>query len=212
MITNTLRKLFYSLAGVTLLVSTAKSAVIPVDPRETYLWTEPTDTGALPSVAIRLSAHGFSAGDWVYMASVGSYWYTKPEWGGQEINNMVGVFSSTDEILPGDQYYRVPGAIGVNGVGAFTSILTWPNNLPKDIQEDFSIVNGITLQIPAGANYLFISTDDSFCGDNYAGVNGYGLFIEALASPVPESSTILYNALLVLLPFGTCAARRLRKK
>ena len=77
------------------------------------------------------------------------------------------MFSSTDEILPPEHLYRVPGAID-----AGPEIVTWPSIActfgvcedlgGDDVPYDFPITGGRTIAVPAGAHYLVVAPTDGF--------------------------------------------------
>ncbi|MCC2670471.1 MAG: hypothetical protein K0Q72_2942, partial [Armatimonadetes bacterium] len=88
-----------------------------------------------------------------------------PGGGFPDQQSMIGVFSSTDVLDPAADSHRVPGAIDA-GTDVF-SIPTFVGAQPTDIPEDFAITGGGTdLTIPAGAQFLFVSPNDSFFSDN----------------------------------------------
>ena len=176
----------------------ACAAVIDVDPALTYLMTFEDVTAGVPagdSVPIDLAALGFSPGDSVRLDSIGSYYYVYGDYGpgGQMAGGMVGVFSSSPTLLGNDQLNRVLGAIA-SGTPA-TTLNTWIGDYPTDVPQDFFITGGITLTIPVGAQYLFVSADDSFFSDNLPGPDGFKLLIEQ----VPDSCPTIVVAAISLL-------------
>jgi hypothetical protein len=84
----------------------------------------------------------------------------------------------------------VLGAIPSDGAPVFT-LPTYNGNLQTDIPQDFSIsalgaskFTPITqVTIPAGANYLFVTINDSYYGDNYS--TDLALHISATPEPAP---------------------------
>jgi hypothetical protein len=171
-------------AGLLGLAAPARAAFIPVDPRATYLKTN-NDSAALDAVAIDLWALSFQPGDTIVLERVGDY-SPFPAFG--DINkSLVGVFSSSPSLLPGSNLNRVVGAID-----AGTDWVTPPTNmglLSTDIAQDFMIatstgsVTSVTIQVPVGARYLFVTPNDSFFGDNQNPDGDYGVNITGVPGP-----------------------------
>jgi hypothetical protein len=153
---------------------------IPINPKATYLRLG-NDPNALPAPAINLSDLGLQPGDPILLERLGAFQFSTS--GPETVAPMAGVFSSTNVLGPATDAHRVPGAID-----AGPEVLTFPalnNTLPTDIPEDFAIARfvgqeNVVVTIPQGAQYLFISPNESFFGDNTS--VGYALRITLLDS------------------------------
>jgi hypothetical protein len=138
----------------------ASSSIIGIDARCTFLRTN--GENACPSWPINLANLGLKAGDLIRLDVLGDFSYS----GGElpdEVRQMIGVFSSSATLLPGDWLKRVDHAID-----AGTDIPTPPTLVggrDTDIAQDFSI-GSLKIRIPAGARYLFIAAPDIFYSDN----------------------------------------------
>lgn len=167
-----------TLAAVSSLVPAGAEAqeVLPVNPRATYLHTAIPDANALPAVAIDLTALGLQPGDPIRLERLGAF---APGGSFPDQQSMIGVFSSTDTLDPATESHRVPGAID-----AGTDVLSLPTFVgaqPTDIPEDFAITGaGTVLTIPAGAQVLFVSPNDSYFSDNSDPDGDYTLRITLL--------------------------------
>lgn len=188
------------------LAPVAYGATISLDPKAGFLRTE-NDPGATLASAIQLSALGISPGDQVRLEGVGSY-----DRGGGfgEFFDLIGVFSSSNTLLPGNLLNRVPGAID-----AGTDVPTLPTNFggsPTDIPEDFWIsefdgsFRGGEITIPGGALFLFVGAADSYFEDNVS-LGGWALEISKVAAvPLPPALP-----LMVLGLTGIAMLRRTKK-
>jgi hypothetical protein len=149
--------------------------LIPVDPQATYLHTN-ADPGALSAVGIDLSALGLQPGDPIRLERLGGF---APGGGFPDQQSLVGVFSSTDVLLSSTDPHRVPGAIDTG-----TEVVTLPTFVgtqSTDIPEDFAIMGtGTVLTIPVGAQFLFVSPNDSYYSDNSDPDGDYALRITLL--------------------------------
>ena len=143
--------------------------VIPLDPRATYLRTN-NDPGSLDATPIDLAALGILPGDLIYLERLGDYSFDVlgPPIRPDDVTNLVGVFSSTSDLLSSDSLHRVPGAmpaVGYIPLVSWTTDPTFDGGLPTDIPEDFYI-GPAAVYVPAGAGYLFVSPADSRFFDN----------------------------------------------
>jgi hypothetical protein len=121
---------------------------------------------------------------------------------------LLGVFSSSSELLPSSERDRVPGAIDA---GEDISVeATWPNNEPVDIPQDFRVTppSVFIIKIPPSATHLFLGIADSYYIDNCG--TGADFVIETApdtAPPVlslpaditeeatgPDGAEVTYNA------------------
>ena len=135
-------------------------AVIGIDARCTFLRTQ--GEAAPPSWPINLANLGLKAGDLIRLEVLGSFSYARgslPD----DTKAMIGVFSSSAELLPADRLNRVAGAIdfGIETVTAPTLF----GRRDTDIAQDFPITS-LKVRIPAGARYLFVAAPDIYSSDN----------------------------------------------
>jgi len=88
--------------------------------------------------------------------------------GGETFTSTIGVFSADPTLLGGSLLHRVPGAIDA-GLD-FTSPVTFFGSQPTDIAEDFRVsyvdFTEVTVEVPAGAAWLFLSSGDQLFSDN----------------------------------------------
>lgn len=171
------------LLGSTLFSSTALKAdvavaqsVIPptftvkIHPRQTFI---NADTGAVNSVILDLRQLGINPGDTIVLERFG---YFSPF--GNSTNEYTGpifaTFSTDNRLQPnngsfnGNTTERVPGAINAqfpNGCSQLQCIdkIFYISRGQNLVQGGF---NGILVQVPANAQYLFIGAADSKYGDN----------------------------------------------
>jgi hypothetical protein len=142
------------------------SLQIEVSVRGAYLYVDPRDSSAveLPGIA-DLQSNGISAGDNIMISFEG----TVDNYGGSDYHTLeylIGVFSSTKELMSVTETERVPGAIKAGD--DFDTEETWFSKENTDIPEDFQITpsNMFSIQVPQNANYLFVSMLDSWYPDN----------------------------------------------
>lgn len=164
----------FSVAFSDVWVSVSKAAggfaEIEISPRGTYLHADPGQ-GSVANVpvdapgVVDLQSGGFSEGDTILISFEGSV----DEYGGtayETINMLIGVFSSTSQLLPISDADRVPGA--VNAGDDFNTAQTWFTEENTDIPEDFEITpsTGFSIKVPQNAKYLVVSLYDSWYPDN----------------------------------------------
>ena len=127
----------------------------------------PDDKYAPTVMGFRLSNYGFSPGSLVIITSDLDYDLNRD--GSAVGTSLVAVFSSSSEILSDhSQQSRVPGAIDVGR--NFLTPPTLRGNLQTDIPEDFLVPKeGVLIQVPEGAEYIFFSHLDAFFSDNSGG-------------------------------------------
>ncbi|HET6337662.1 MAG TPA: hypothetical protein VFG30_30760 [Polyangiales bacterium] len=112
-----------------------------------------------PPTIIKLADVGLRPGLQLHIYTVGTY-------DSPMIPKASVIFSSDSNLLPRTELHRVTGAIQSNGPSSF-SANTFFDNQTTDIAEDFRVDNNeVVVQIPAGAQYVFISNFDSYYGDN----------------------------------------------
>lgn len=150
----------------------AQATTVPLDPKATYLHTN--SDNSVDATPIALTALGVVPGQCLHMRRVGDY-DNGP--GGDTFTSMVGVFSSTSTLLGKAELERVPGALEA-GVDVVTSV-TYFGSQPTDIPEDFAIstatVTEVTVKVPAGAAWIFLSTGDQLFYDNSDPDADYGI-------------------------------------
>ncbi|MCA8953934.1 MAG: hypothetical protein KDE27_30770 [Planctomycetes bacterium] len=133
---------------------------VPINPRATFLGIA-NDPSAVPASGIPLSALGLSPGVWVEIATVGAY---SANSGPDTTRNLIAVFSTSPQLLTpaNGLVQRVPGAVPIVHGAPIATRNTQSQNRPTDIAEDFVVCraswsNGATIQVPAGAAYVFFS-------------------------------------------------------
>lgn len=197
--------------------SEALATTISIDPLRTFLFTNNDPdwgTGSVPySIPIALGDLGISGGEFIQLERLGSFYDGTYGYGAgintlslQTSTEMIGVFSSNNVLWAPNVLNRVPGAIDAD-----IPVVTWNTlygNLSTDIPQDFRIANTI-VQVPLGANYLFVAAEDIYYSDNSDPDGDYGVRITRLAS-VPEPATLLLLG-PVFISFGLFSRWRLSK-
>ncbi|MEJ2241900.1 MAG: hypothetical protein P8Y18_07140 [Candidatus Bathyarchaeota archaeon] len=161
---------------------------------------------------IDLQTEGFNEGDKIYISWLGGF-YPDGAWNpnnpgsigyGLRENDdvthggLLGLFSTSSQLLDIDQLNRVPGAIDY-GDDYSTPDTWWQDGRPElatklaakgvnwytgamqtDIAEDFKIFpyTGMKVEIPRNAKFLFLSVIDPYYRDNYEGPKGLVVTIE----------------------------------
>ncbi len=177
----------------------AASFTYSLNPKATFLRTN-RDPFAVDPFILDLSDIGVSSGQEIFLQALGDYAVGGAF--GDGSNVMVGVFSSTNELLPSDVFQRVPGALDAV-TSRQRSPITSPTGIggfPTNIEEDFGIPTvSITAIVPNEAQYLFIGTPDRFNGDNHDPDGDYGVRIVTPSRYVPEPSILLGTAIATAL-------------
>jgi len=166
---------------------------IYVPPKATYLRVSEADhdLGAESSVPTRLADLGIQAGDQLRLERLGEFQYNSqhPD---LVYYGLLVLFSSSAELLPYDQRHRVPGAIAA-GIPHTTSP-THAGGLDTNIPEDFVVgmgTNGdprvpvddpVFVEVPEGAQYLFLSPEDDHFNDNLDQDEDFALCITVVNS------------------------------
>jgi hypothetical protein len=154
-------------SGIGLPVKAASGSIkIDVPVRGAYLYVDPQDNSGVESPGIAdLQSNGISDGDTIQISFEG----TVDQYGATDYHTLeylIGVFSSTNQLLSVSEADRVPGAIDAGE--DFDTGQTWFSHENTDIPEDFQITpsTGFSIQVPQNAKYLFMSMLDSWYPDN----------------------------------------------
>ena len=143
---------------------TKTSSLVTVNPRQTYILTSANDLQDVDAPAVRLSDLGYAPGQPVCFRAEGDFTFTPGARASKRSSGIVtAVFSSTADLLNGDNRHRVTGAID-----AGTDIVTQPTALDAiatDVPEDFDATN-TCLTVPAGAQFVFFGINDTYFTDN----------------------------------------------
>ena len=177
------------LLAVTLLIPSlaAQTSTHPLDPRATFLRTN--NDLPQPPLVLDLQALGAAPRSWLQLETTGAFRYIA---GGQDTHrSLVGVFSSSTQLLATSVQQRVPGAIAAGG--AFSGGATYYGSLPMDIPQDFFIsrntwASGVFVEVPPAATHLFLGVFDSWYQDN-VDPNGDYAVIVTLVPPLPLPGT-----------------------
>lgn len=177
--------------------SEAKAVTISIDPLQTFLFTYNDPDWGTGSVAgttpIVLSDIGLSGGDLIQLEKLGDWYDGQAGYTGVDVaaldvmTEMIGVFSSSNELLAPDVLARVPGVLGAGA--EYTTWNTLYSNMTTDVYGDFRIDNTF-LYIPFGATHLFVAAHDIYYSDNSDPDGDYAVRITKIES-VPEPSTLL---------------------
>ncbi len=140
------------------------NGVIALSPKASFIRSDPGDPTLSP-IVINLSALGITPGQEIELSSSGYF-----SWGlggADEGRNTIMVFSSSDELLPYTEQFRVTGAIPTSKPAVVTTDTCFsPATLPTDIAEDFAVNGPQVVTVPAGALFLFAGTWDCAYADN----------------------------------------------
>ena len=167
---------------------------MPVPSTTTFL--RYTGANVTPPVILNLAERGLGVGDRIQLEMVGGFSYV----GYPDEGWLLGVFSSTSEVLGPTNARRVPGALDA---GPHVSTTGLGNDIPEDFQISYVItrpgfdrsknMNGVELTVPAGAAYLMIMMGDDAYGDNGA-TNGLGVKVSRLGSALDDGNPCTLDA------------------
>ena len=181
------------------------SIKIDVSVRGTYLYVDPQGNSGVDSPGVAdLQSNGISAGDTILISFEG----TVDNYGGSDyhtLDYLIGVFSSTNQLLPVSEADRVPDAI--NAGKDFETGQTWFSQEYTDITEDFQITpsTGFLIQVPQNAKYLFITMLDSWYPDNTS-PSSITVTIEKQATESAGSFPLEYLLAALVIVAGVIAA------
>jgi hypothetical protein len=133
-------------------------AAFTVDSRSSFTRVANADTSQPPRI-VRLRDLSLRAGQRIRFHTEGQY-------DAPVSKRVCVVFSSDATLLPFTELHRVPGAIQ-SAAPPFVTPVTFFESRTTDIPEDFQI-NGsdLEVEIPAGAQFMFLSNFDSHFADN----------------------------------------------
>jgi hypothetical protein len=193
-------------------VGSSGATTISIDPTRTFLLTagDPWDGGepVSGSLPIRLADYGIAPGDFVLLEQLGDYYNGAEGYSGNVASRdtdtaMIGIFSSTDELLAPNILNRLPGAVDAGQyIVTMNTLYGGEGNagVPTDIPYDFGIGANI-FQIPTGAAYLFVAAHDVYYSDNSDPDSDFAVRMTRItAVPEPTSGILLALGLL-----GLCA-------
>ena len=146
--------------------------------RATFLHADADDATSQPRV-VDLSAAGYKPGDTLRITydvppPGFSYYGCQGPFVGADGVRLLGVFSSSSELLPPSARERVPGAIDA-GQDVYVGP-TYPNNELVDIPQDFQVTppSGFLIEIPPSATHLFLGLADAYYRDNCGAGGNFG--------------------------------------
>jgi len=149
--------------------------------KSSYLRHAGVDRPLAPLV-IDLAEIGAGPGDVLRLSTVGTYAAIPALKDGPD-TRLGGVFSTSDEVLPSSQLFRIPGAIDVGpemntwaSIVCFLGICT--DHGGDEVPYDFPIDPQRIITVPSGANYLIVAPVDGLrvWRDNIG--LGFGISIE----------------------------------
>lgn len=165
-----------------------------VDPRATYLRTN-ADAPASPTI-ISLS----SLPQQLFLMPSGQYGVAGG--GPLQPGHFWAVFSSTNALLADNGVVnRVVGAIDVGAPLNQTAIAggTFYGGIPMDIPQDFFIPDeGLLVNVPAAALFLFVGVPDEYYADNYTPNQSQLGVTVTTVTPEPASGALIATGLAAI--------------
>jgi hypothetical protein len=156
-----------------------------VNSKSSYLRAWPGDSPTAPRV-IALADIGAVPGETLELDTIGGY-AELPELQDGGKTTMTAVFSSTNQLLGTGQRNRIPGAINagvdINTGGFLSCFLIFCSFQSSDIAQDFRVDPGLSVVVPAGANYLFVAPLPP--SRKWADNSGFGFGIDVDSGPYP---------------------------
>ena len=139
------------------------AATVGIEPTATYLLTREEDE-ARPAQAVPLADLGVGPGSRVRVERLGEFQFRARLNPDSVSYGAVAVFSSSRTLRDRAERVRVPGALDAGD--DYVTAPTLGEGASTDIPEDFRVVGVDTLEVPAGAAFLFVSPDDREFQDN----------------------------------------------
>ena len=159
------------------------STFFSIDPGTTYLRTNLESSPSIGVSVIDLVSSGFVSPEPIRLEQLDGY--RRFSGAADTSNELVGVFSTTDTFTSSSNLNRVVDAIEAGA--DYATGPTFNGSLSTDIDEDF-LIDDLTIQIPTGGAFLFLTVDDSFFSDNDDPDSDFGVRI----STIPEPSGFSY--------------------
>jgi hypothetical protein len=129
----------------------AQTIQINVNPKGNFLTGSPGDSNSIPTI-IDLAMFGIQPGMVLNLERVGAYSFFSDPCMDPVGYEQRAIFSSNSTLLGLTETNRVPGGLGdIFSISHGTGI---------------EVYNGVTVQVPEDAAYLFVMSGDSFYGDN----------------------------------------------
>lgn len=156
----------------------APPTTVELSPRATFLRTA-AGNAEEPAI-VSLEEAGVRSGQRIRLVREGRW----AEGTGQSYGHLLGVFSASDSLAPADRRYRVPGAVGIEGVRRATNrnpIGGWETDVPQDFGFGGPGQDSVQVRVPEGARYLFLGVDDVRVGDNVPADSALAVRIVPLA-------------------------------
>jgi len=165
----------------------AQVSTFPLDPRRTFLRTN--SDAPLPPLVLDLATLPAAPGTWLRLESTGAFRHING--GLDNYRSLVGMFSSSNQVLATTLLHRVPDAIAAGG--AYAGGATYYGGLPMDVPEDFFVsrntwATGVYVEVPPTATHLFLGVLDSLYNDN-VDPNGDYAVVVTVVGPLPLPGT-----------------------
>jgi hypothetical protein len=148
-----------------------------LDPKNTYLHTNQDKSG--DAVPVDLASLGITEGMHLRLRQPGDYDNGPND---DTFPSLAGIFSATSTLLDESNLDRVADAIDAGF--DFQSRPTYFGSQATDVPEDFAITHGtqldVTVTVPSGAAYLFLTPDDIWFQDNTDPDGDYGVLLDVI--------------------------------